>query len=87
MYEISLYTKNPYKWYVWGIFFYIWPHLTSKVITGHPYLWDSTLKHYFESQLIYKWHYYRQTIFNQLNIMVSYVDIIGLSYHGVAILW
>ena len=25
---------------------------------------------------IYKWLYYRQTIFNQLNIMVSYVDII-----------
>ena len=28
---------------------------------------------------MYKWLYYRQTIFNQLNFMVSYVDIIGLS--------
>ena len=44
------------------------------------------LKYYFESQLIYKWHYYRQTIFNQLYIMVFYVDIIGLS-HSVVILW
>ena len=31
------------------------------------------LKYYFKSQLIYKWRYYRQTIFNQLNIKVSYV--------------
>ena len=44
------------------------------------------LKYYFESHLIYKWRYYRQTIFNQLNIMVPYVDIIGLC-HSVAILW
>ena len=36
----------------------------------------------FESHLIYKW----QTIFNQLNTMVSYVNIIGLC-HSVAILW
>ena len=36
------------------------------------------LKYYFESPLIYKCHFYRQTIFNQLNIMVPHVDIIGL---------
>ena len=35
------------------------------------------LKYYFESHLIYKLCYYRQTVFDQLNIMVSYVDIIG----------
>ena len=40
----------------------------------------------FESHLIYKWRYYRQSNFNQLNIMVPYVDIIGLC-HSVAILW
>jgi hypothetical protein len=44
------------------------------------------LKYYFERQLIFKWSYYRQTIFNQLNIMVPYADIIGLC-HSVAILW
>ena len=44
------------------------------------------LKYYFESHLIYKWRYYTQTIFNQLNIKVTYVNIIGLS-HSVAILW
>ena len=44
------------------------------------------LKYYFRSHLIYTWHYYRQTIPNQLNIMVSYVDIIGLR-HSFAILW
>ena len=33
------------------------------------------LKCYFESHIIYKWCYYRQIIFNELNIMVSYVDI------------
>ena len=45
------------------------------------------LKYYFESHLIiYKWRYYRQTIFSQLNIMVSYVDIIEI-FHSVAILW
>ena len=42
------------------------------------------LKYSFESQLIYKWRYYRQTIYNQLDIMVSYVDIIGLC-HSVGI--
>ena len=42
------------------------------------------LKYYFES--IYTCRYYTQTNFNQLNIMVSYVDIIGL-WHSVAILW
>ena len=31
-----------------------------------------------ESHQINKWCYYRQTIFNQLNIIVPYVDIIGL---------
>ena len=44
------------------------------------------LKYYFESHHIYKWRHYRQTIFNQLNIMVPYVDIIGLC-PSLAILW
>ena len=44
------------------------------------------LKYYFESHLIYEWSYYRQTIFNQLNIMVPNVDMIGLC-SSVAILW
>ena len=44
------------------------------------------LKYNFESHLIYKLRYYRQTIFNQFNIMVAYVDIIGLC-HSVVILW
>ena len=46
------------------------------------------LKYHFESHLKYnyKWRYYRQTIFNQCHIMVSYVDIIGLC-HSVTILW
>ena len=35
-------------------------------------------KYQFESHLTYKWRYYRKTIFNQLNIMVPYVDIIRL---------
>ena len=43
------------------------------------------LEYYFESHLIYKWRYYRQTIFSQSNIMVSYVDMIGLC-HSVTIL-
>ena len=43
------------------------------------------LKYYFERHLIYRWRYYRQTISNQLNIMVPYIDIIGLC-HSVAIL-
>ena len=34
------------------------------------------LKYYFESHLTYKLRYYRQTMFNQLNIMVPYIDII-----------
>ena len=39
------------------------------------------LKYYFESHLIYnKLRYYRQTIFNQLNIILSCVDIIGLCH-------
>ena len=44
------------------------------------------LKYYFESDNIYKWRYFRQTLFNQLNVMVSYVDIIG-QCHIVALLW
>ena len=44
------------------------------------------LKYYFESHLIYKWRFYRQTIFNQLNIIVPYVDIFGLCL-SVANLW
>ena len=35
------------------------------------------LKYYFEIHLIYKVRYYIQLIFNQFNIMVSHVDIIG----------
>ena len=31
-------------------------------------------KYYFKSHLIYKLRYYRQTISNQLDIMVPYVD-------------
>ena len=42
------------------------------------------LKYYFESHFIYKGLYYRQTIFNQSNIMVPYVDNISLC-HSVAI--
>ena len=44
------------------------------------------LKYHFESHLIYKWRYYRQTILNQLNIMVPYIDIIGLCF-SVATWW
>ena len=44
------------------------------------------LKYYFQRYLIYKWSYIRQIIFNQLNIMVSYVVIIGLC-NSVASLW
>ena len=37
------------------------------------------LKYYYcESHLIYKLRYYRQTIFNHLNIVLPYVDIIGI---------
>ena len=43
------------------------------------------LMQYFENHLIYKWRYYRQTILNQLNIMVPYVEIIGLC-HSITIL-
>ena len=39
------------------------------------------LKYYFESPLIHKRRYYRQTIFNQFSIMVSYVDIIMMWQH------
>ena len=45
----------------------------SKICMIEVYL----LKYYFESHLIYKGRYYRQTIIKQLDIMVSYVDIIG----------
>ena len=38
------------------------------------------LKYYFKRHLIYKWLYYVKTIFNELNIMVSYVDMIGLCH-------
>ena len=38
----------------------------------------------FLSHLIYKWRYHRQTIFNQLDIMESYLDGTGLC-HSVAI--
>ena len=38
------------------------------------------INYYFESHLIYKLRYYRQTIFNQLNITIPFVDIIGLVY-------
>ena len=44
-----------------------------------------SFKALFESHLIYKLRYNRQTIFNQLNIMVPYVNIIGLR-NSVAIL-
>ena len=44
------------------------------------------LKYYFESHLICKWNYYIQTILNQSNIMVPYIDIIG-QCHIVAIIW
>ena len=57
------------------------PSKFQYIYKGSIYL----LKYYFKSQLIQKLHYYRQTIFNQLNIMVPYVDIIGLC-HSVAIL-
>ena len=44
-------------------------------------------KYYFEIHLIHKWHYYRQTIFNQLNIVVPYKEIFGLCNSVVTILW
>ena len=44
------------------------------------------LKYYFKSHLIYKWRYYRQTIFNQLNIMLPLLDIIDIC-HSITILW
>ena len=52
---------------------------TIKICIIEVYL----LKYYFVSYLIYKWRYYRQII---LNIMVPYVDIIGLCL-SVANLW
>ena len=45
-----------------------------------------SFKVYFKSHILYKGRYYsKQTIFNQLSNMVSYVDIIGLC-HSVTIL-
>ena len=41
-------------------------HKFSKICIIEVYL----LKSYFESHFIYKWCYYRQTIFNQLNMIV-----------------
>ena len=38
-------------------------------------------KYFFESHNIYEICYHRQKIFNQLNIMVSTVDIIGLRHN------
>ena len=69
--EILLYTKMSMS--LWALF------IKHKICS-------ISFKYYFEPHLIYKWSYFRQTIFNQLNIMVSYVDISGL-YHSVAILW
>ena len=57
-------------------------HECTKIYKIELYL----LKCYFESHIIYKWRYYRKNIFNQLNIMVLYVNIIGLC-HIVPILW
>ena len=46
-----------------------------------------SFEYYFQSHLIYKWcYYYRQAIFNKLNIIVPYIGIICLC-HSVAILW
>ena len=50
--------------------------LVRKICITEVYL----LKYYFKSHLIYKGRNYRQTIFNQLNIMVPYLFIIGLCY-------
>ena len=50
-----------------------WNPYTHYCFSSVEYL----LKYHFESKLIYKWRYYRQTI---LNVMVSDVDIIGLCY-------
>ena len=47
---------------------------------------SKSFKYYFESHLIYKRRYYRQTILNQINIMVPYVDIISLCFR-ITILW
>ena len=69
--------------YYYSLGSFSWSLIVYKICIMEVYL----LKYYFEiSHLIYKWRYYRQTVFNQLNIMVSYVDIIG-SCHSVAILW
>ena len=54
----------------------------SKICIIEVYL----LKYHFESHLIYTWHYYRQTTFSQLKIMVPYVDISGVC-HSIVILW
>ena len=50
-------------------------NIITKICIREEYL----LKYYFGSHLIYKWRYYRQSIFNQLNIMVPYVDMSGQS--------
>ena len=44
---------------------------TSPKIWIFVFIWPWKLKYYFESYLIYIWRYFRQTIINQLNIMVS----------------
>ena len=67
-------------------FLYFFYSFVSIILWSDVWTQNMYNKYYFESHIIYKWHYYRQTIFNRLNIMVSYVDIIGLC-HSVAILW
>ena len=57
--------------------------LRNKICIIEVYLLK--LKYYFERQIIYQWRYYRLKIFNQLKIMVSYVDVIGIC-NSVAIL-
>ena len=43
-----------------------------------------TFKALFRKPRKHRWRYYRQAVFNQLNNMVPYVDLIG---HSVASLW
>ena len=59
-----------------------WP-IRAKICIIEVFL----LKYYFQSHLIYKWHYYRQTILNQLKIMVSYVYIIVLLHTFEKSMW
>ena len=62
-------------------------HILHYVSTKICIIEVDLLRYYFESHLIYKCRYiYRQIIFNQLNIMVPYVDIIS-PCHSSAILW